>query len=170
MTYQLIRLLEGMWTRNCTIKPTSFKRIFSRIRNKFFVDFVENDAEEAYSSIIQQIQEELSENGYLSELSTKYNKVKQNKINGIKELEKVIGIGNRIARKLVVDYHIMNVDQLKKAIKKGKVKVNDKILIVNIIKHFILYHKFFCRYYKIHVLQVLNIPYQVSQKHLFQNE
>lgn len=62
MTYQLIRLLEGMWTKNCTIKPTSFKRIFSRIRNKFFVDFVENDAEEAYSSIIQQVQEELSEN------------------------------------------------------------------------------------------------------------
>lgn len=112
-------------------KIKALKKILSIIKS---LDFEITNADELKeipgigAGALRRIKEIL-ENGYLSELSNKYNKIKQNKINGIKELEKVIGIGNRIARKLVVDYHIMNVDQLKKAIKKGKVKVNDKILI-----------------------------------------
>lgn len=61
MTFQLIRLLEGMWTKNCIIQPTSFRTIFSDVRDKFFAGYQQHDAEEAYSCIMQQIQEELSQ-------------------------------------------------------------------------------------------------------------
>ena len=62
ITIQLIRLLEGMWSKNCNVNPTSFKTVFSEARDKFFYGFCQHDAEEAYSCIIQKMQEELAEN------------------------------------------------------------------------------------------------------------
>lgn len=62
ITVQLIRLLENMWAKNCTIIPTSFRKIFSEARNKFFFGYEQHDAEEAYSCILQKMQEELAEN------------------------------------------------------------------------------------------------------------
>lgn len=61
ITAQLIRLLEYMWERNCTIQIICFRKIFNEIKNKFFCGYVQHDVEEAYSTIIYQIQEELSE-------------------------------------------------------------------------------------------------------------
>lgn len=61
ITAQLIRLLEILWSRNCVVIPTSFKKIFSEARNKFFYGFEQHDAEEAYSCILQKMQEELAE-------------------------------------------------------------------------------------------------------------
>ncbi|XWV26100.1 putative ubiquitin-specific protease [Tupanvirus soda lake] len=61
ITAQLIRLLENMWSRNCVVIPTSFKRVFSEARDKFFYGFEQHDAEEAYSCILQKMQEELAE-------------------------------------------------------------------------------------------------------------
>ena len=61
MTFKLIVLLENMWKRNCTVLPTSFRKIFSEARNKFFFGNEQHDAEEAYSCILQKIQEELAE-------------------------------------------------------------------------------------------------------------
>lgn len=61
ITFQLIRLLENMWAKNCTVMPTSFRRNFSEARDKFFFGFEQHDAEEAYSCIVQKMQEELSE-------------------------------------------------------------------------------------------------------------
>lgn len=61
MTFQMIKLLENMWNRNCTVMPTSFRKVFSEVRSKFFFGNEQHDAEEAYSCIIQQIQEELAE-------------------------------------------------------------------------------------------------------------
>lgn len=58
-TSQLIKLLENMWMKNCIVIPTSFKKVFSEARNKFFFGDEQHDAEEAYSCIIQKIQEEL---------------------------------------------------------------------------------------------------------------
>lgn len=63
ITFQLIRLLEGMWNRNCVIVPTSFKKIFCEARDQFFFGYAQHDAEEAYSCIIQKMQEELAEPG-----------------------------------------------------------------------------------------------------------
>lgn len=60
ITMQLIRLLEIMWTHKCVANPTSFRTVFSEARNKFFSGFLQHDAEEAYSCIIQKMQEELS--------------------------------------------------------------------------------------------------------------
>lgn len=61
MTVQIIKLLENMWTKNCVIAPTSFRKIFCNARDKFFMGNEQHDSEEAYSCIIQQMQEELSE-------------------------------------------------------------------------------------------------------------
>ena len=59
MTYQILRVLKGLWSKNCTVNPTSFRRIFSEVRDKFFYGDNQHDAEEAYSCIIQKMQEEL---------------------------------------------------------------------------------------------------------------
>lgn len=61
ITGQLIKLLEHMWKKNCTVVPTSFKKIFSEARDKFFFGYEQHDAEEAYSCILQKMQEELAE-------------------------------------------------------------------------------------------------------------
>jgi DNA polymerase/3'-5' exonuclease PolX len=72
---------------------------------------------------------EILETGRLSEIKNKYSKSKQQKINSIQELEKVIGIGSSIAKKLVTQYNIRSIDELKKAIKNGKIKVNELVLL-----------------------------------------
>lgn len=60
MTYQIIRLFKGMWgDKNATVNPIGFKRIFAEVRNKFFYGNDQHDAEEAYSCIVQKMQEEL---------------------------------------------------------------------------------------------------------------
>ena len=46
---------------NSVINPITFKNIFSRVRNKFFFGNEQHDAEEAFSCILQQMQDELSE-------------------------------------------------------------------------------------------------------------
>lgn len=62
ITYQLLKLLKMLWNKNCTITPHSFRKVFVEVRNKFFHNFHQHDAEEAYSSILQKMQEELAEN------------------------------------------------------------------------------------------------------------
>lgn len=62
MTFQLMKLLEALWKDHSIVQPTSFRRIFSEFRKKFFFGYEQQDAEEAYSCILQQIQEELAEN------------------------------------------------------------------------------------------------------------
>ena len=70
---------------------------------------------------------EILETGELSELKRKYDPVKQKKINGFRELLKVIGIGNKSARRLVTEYGITTVDKLKDAVDKGKVRVGYQV-------------------------------------------
>jgi len=70
MTYQIIKLLKGLWSdnihsnslqpKNGTINPISFKKIFSEARNNFFFGRDQHDAEEAYNCIMQKMQEELA--------------------------------------------------------------------------------------------------------------
>lgn len=60
MTFHLIKLLRVMWDDNKTVNPTSFRTIFTKARNRFFLGFEQHDAEEAYSCVLQKIQEELS--------------------------------------------------------------------------------------------------------------
>ncbi len=62
ITGQLMRLLENMWAKNCGVIPSSFKKVFSEARDKFFYGCEQHDAEEAYSCILQKMQEELAEN------------------------------------------------------------------------------------------------------------
>lgn len=63
ITFQMIRLVENIWKNNYNIIPTSFRKIFTEVRNKFFLGYEQHDAEEAYSCIMQQMQEELSITG-----------------------------------------------------------------------------------------------------------
>lgn len=73
--------------------------------------------------------EEILMTGKLSELQAKYDVKKQGKINSIQELEQVIGIGSANAKKMVVEYNIRSIEELKKAIKTKKIKVSDIILM-----------------------------------------
>ena len=61
ITGQLTRLLENMWAKNCVVIPTSFRKIFCEARDKFFYGNEQHDAEEAYSCVLQKMQEELAE-------------------------------------------------------------------------------------------------------------
>ncbi len=58
---QLIKLLKHMWIDNFIIDCTSFKYVFTGIRNAFFHGGQQHDAEEALLSILQQIQDETSQ-------------------------------------------------------------------------------------------------------------
>lgn len=109
----------------------SVKKTFNVLRN---LDFEITSADDLVGipgigkSSLSRVKEIL-ETGRLSELKNKYNKKKQQTIDSIQELEKVIGIGSSTAKKLVIKYGIKSIDQLKKAIKTGKVKVNDLVLL-----------------------------------------
>lgn len=61
ITFQLLRLLKEMWKCNASYVPTCFKHIFSNYRNKFFSGNNQHDAEEAYSCILQNMHNELSQ-------------------------------------------------------------------------------------------------------------
>ena len=70
---------------------------------------------------------EILDRNDLSELKNKYTEDKQNVINSIQELEGIIGVGDKLAKKFVTEYKIRSIPELKKAIKKGDIEVNDKI-------------------------------------------
>ena len=59
MTYQMIKLLTGLWSENCIINPISFRRVFVEFKKKFFFGHAQHDSHEAYTCIIQQMDEEL---------------------------------------------------------------------------------------------------------------
>lgn len=61
MYFRLTGLLKGIWypENSAPINPVKFKEVFSESRDKFFFGDVQHDAEEAYSCIIQKMQEEM---------------------------------------------------------------------------------------------------------------
>lgn len=71
--------------------------------------------------------QEILDTGKLNELKSKYTKKKQNKIDNIQELTKIIGVGSSKAKEFVLKDGITSVEDLKKAIKKNKIQVNDKV-------------------------------------------
>ena len=73
--------------------------------------------------------QEILDTGKLSELKAKYDKKKQAKIDSIQELEKIIGIGTAIAKRFVTKYKITSINDLKKAIKSGKIQVSEQVLL-----------------------------------------
>lgn len=73
--------------------------------------------------------DEILETGSLSELHQKYDKKKQKKIDSIQELENVIGIGSSTARKMVTEYGIRSVKELKKAVKNKEITVSNAVLL-----------------------------------------
>lgn len=60
LTFQTLRLVKCMWTKNVIVNPILFRNKFSELRGSFFKDKNQHDAEEAYSCIIEMIHEELS--------------------------------------------------------------------------------------------------------------
>ena len=70
---------------------------------------------------------EILDSDNLPELKNKYDKSKQNIIDSIQELEGIIGVGDKLAKKFVTEYKIRSIKELKSAIKKGNIEVNDKI-------------------------------------------
>lgn len=71
--------------------------------------------------------DEILDSGKLKELKTKYSKKKQDKINSIQELAQIIGVGDKIAKKLVTDFSVTSVKDLQNKIKNKQIIVNDKI-------------------------------------------
>lgn len=70
--------------------------------------------------------DEILKTGKLSEIDQKYSEKKHKKILGIQELTKVIGIGDQFAKKLVTDYKITSVVELKKAYESGEIELSDQ--------------------------------------------
>ena len=70
---------------------------------------------------------EILEKGSLSELQKKYDAKKQAKINSIQELLNIYGVGEGLARRLLIEHGIRNVDEFKEAVDKGKIRVNRQI-------------------------------------------
>jgi DNA polymerase/3'-5' exonuclease PolX len=68
---------------------------------------------------------EIIKTGTLEELRDDVDEI----ANSIKDLTSIINIGEKIAEKFVRDYDIKSVKELKKAIKNGKIEVNDKIAL-----------------------------------------
>jgi DNA polymerase beta len=75
--------------------------------------------------------DEILKTGTLQELANKYeyDQEKAEKINSIQELEKIIGIGSSTSKRLITDYGITSINDLRKAIKSGKIKATSKILL-----------------------------------------
>lgn len=59
MTCQMTLLAKHMFMQNNRVYPASFMKIFKESRNKFFYGYGQHDSEEAFSCIIQKMQEEL---------------------------------------------------------------------------------------------------------------
>lgn len=72
---------------------------------------------------------EILETGDLSELNNKYADEKQKKIDSIIDLENVIGIGSKTAKKIIMEHGINSVTELKNAILTGKFNANSKIML-----------------------------------------
>lgn len=70
---------------------------------------------------------EILETGHLAELDKKYEPEKQAKINSIWQLLNVIGIGDQLARRLVLEKGITNVVELRDAVDRGDIKVNYQV-------------------------------------------
>ena len=104
----------------------SVKRILSILRR---LDFEINDVSDIKgirgigAGTIKRVQEIL-DTGKLSEIKIKYDKKKRDKINSVKELTNVIGIGTDTAKRYVTKYGITGIESLKKAVKTGKMKVS----------------------------------------------
>jgi DNA polymerase beta len=73
--------------------------------------------------------DEILKTGKLSEIEQKYSEKKHKQIQGIQELTKVIGIGDKFAQKLVTEYKITSVPELEKAYKQGKIELSHQILL-----------------------------------------
>ncbi|XWV25451.1 mg586 protein [Tupanvirus deep ocean] len=72
---------------------------------------------------------EILETGKLSELQSFGDNKELSKINNIQELLKVIGVGDRLARKLVIELGVTTVGQLRDVVAKGKVRVSRQVVL-----------------------------------------
>lgn len=79
--------------------------------------------------------QEIIDTGKLSEIVV--NNKEQKYLQYIEDLSQVIGIGHKTAYQLVKKYNITSVDQLIDAYKKGKVKLNEQIILG--LKYFYIY-------------------------------
>lgn len=136
VTIQLIRLLKAMWGSNCTIIPTSFRKIFTEIRNNFFDGSLQHDAEEAYSSILQKIQEELiSSRDYTINLNSRLQLLLHLKNDTENKMKNAISLSHREAirekyeqkkRSMYIENTILNAyEEIKNYYKNSYCKVTD---------------------------------------------
>lgn len=110
------------------------KRILSIILSLNFEITSENDLKNMSGigkGTLNRIKEILATNN-LSELDERYirkgyDEVKKSRLNNIQELLKIIGVGDRLARKLVLELGITTVDGLKEAIVKNKIRVSRQV-------------------------------------------
>ena len=120
MTYQVLKLLKGLWNdnslnhphikKNAIINPVSFRKIFSEARDKFFFGHNQHDAEEAYNCIIQKMHEELA-----TKNNSKFNTSKSSVIDLLSfKNETVANIQNSKTEKEQIDF-LQKYDDKKKS-------------------------------------------------------
>lgn len=119
ITAQLIKLLESLWIRNCVVIPTSFRKVFCEARNKFFSGYEQHDAEEAYSCILQKMQEELAE---VQNINFKSNKP---------SVQKLLEFKNNITCKMNATSNIEEKTSLYNYYQKVKKEMPSETIIIN---------------------------------------
>lgn len=109
---------------------SSNKRIYSILKNLDFEIIDPNQLNGIFGigSDTKRRVKEILETGKLADLDL-VNNSNQKRVKNILELEQVIGIGVATAKKLVLDHNITSVNDLKIAVKSGKVKVNNNIML-----------------------------------------
>ncbi len=60
MTFQLFKLIRGLWQNKNLVIPTSFKTVFSQAHNRRFFGNEQQDSQEALECMINQVMEELT--------------------------------------------------------------------------------------------------------------
>lgn len=139
MSFQLYKLIKLMWTDNCRITPVSFKTIFSLARDRYFNNDEQQDAEEAYTCIMQKIQEELYQDKTIKFLTNnekiiiflQLKKKYDTEISKSQSVEEIENIKNNF-KKIELDYKnelliIQSYNEIKKFYKKSYSKISHMI-------------------------------------------
>lgn len=128
VTYNLYKLINGMWKLNQEITPKTFKNTIGQL-NSVFKGYNQNDSQEFLSFVLDQIHEELK-----TEVKIKYNDIP----NSVKEYDEIRRQYSKMLEK--DDLDITSKEELLKQFKKYK---REHIPDVAIHKYLIYWKKYF---------------------------
>jgi ubiquitin C-terminal hydrolase len=115
LTYQLFKLLKGLWYENCIVSPICFKNLFSNKLSQFF-GYSQQDSEEAINCILNTCHNELSRSTKI-DINNIPQKVielinKKNEFEILMKQENLDDNEKNKIKKEFIDYKLNNLDSL----------------------------------------------------------